>query len=206
MSIQFTYNQEQAVKAGNSNFISETGAYKCTILEAKYTKSTSGALALEFSVETDDEMKGNYISVFYQAKNGETLQGGHNMIQAIMGCTRVKQLSRVLKDGKDIAPELTGKKVGLFLQKRLYTKGDGSDGYQFQIVCPFGYETGKTLAEYIENRPAERIDYLIAHTADKDDRNRQAPQPQQNPYQAQNEFYGQPSSANSGNFDDSIPF
>ncbi|SUB76463.1 Uncharacterised protein [Phocoenobacter uteri] len=123
-----------------------------------------------------------------------------------MGCTRVKQLSRVLKDGKDIAPELTGKKVGLFLQKRLYTKGDGSDGYQFQIVCPFGYETGKTLAEYIENRPAERIDYLIAHTADKDDRNRQAPQPQQNPYQAQNEFYGQPSSANSGNFDDSIPF
>jgi hypothetical protein len=30
-------------------------------------------------------------------------------------------------------PALVGKKVGLFLQKVLYTKGDGTDGYKFEV-------------------------------------------------------------------------
>ncbi|WKS98518.1 hypothetical protein NYR30_06905 [Gallibacterium salpingitidis] len=194
----FTYNQEQALKAGNSQFISETGAYLCKIISAEYTQAQSGALSLELSVETQEGLKGNYLSIYYQGKDGQPLQGGHNMIQAIMGCTGVQALSKQLIAGKYIAPELTNKYIGLMLQKVLRLKQDGSDTYNFQILCPFIIKTRKTLSEHIENKPAERIDWLVAHTKDRDERTKQ--QPQSIP--AQNQSSGQPTT----DFDDDMPF
>ncbi|ATF73933.1 hypothetical protein [Pasteurella multocida] len=200
MAITFTYNQEQALKAGQSNFITETGAYVVKILQAKYTRSTNGAEALEFSVETEDGLKGDYISIFYKSKNGDSLQNGVNLIQAIMGCTNTQQLSVSRSNDCDIAPELTGKKVGLFLQKELYTKNNGQDGYRLQIVCPFGAQTRKTLSEHLENKAPERIQWLVEHYKDKDSRNTQ-----QQAVSAQNQLYSAPQQTN--NFEeDNIPF
>lgn len=203
MAITFTYNQEQAVKGGQPNFITETGAYVVKILQAKYVRTQTGAEALELSVETDDGLKGDYISVFYKAKNGETIQSGVNMIQAIMGCTNIKELSIARASDCDIAPELTNKKVGLFLQKELYTKNNGQDGYRFQIVCPFSALSRKTLAEHLENKAPERINWLSEHTKDKDSRTAKSQ------YTAQNEVYSSPSDPlppPSNGFDDDIPF
>lgn len=207
----FTYNQEQAVKAGNSAFISETGAYNCKIISAEYVQSQGGALSLEFSVETQEGLKGNYLSVYYQGKDGKPLQGGQNMIQAIMGCTGVQVLTQQFKDGRAYAPELSGKYVGLMLQKVLRTKQNGSDTYGFSILCPYFIKTKKTLSEHIENKPAERIQWLVEHTKDKDERDKQ--QNQQQGYQAQHQFYGQqatppnsPQQPPVDNFDDDIPF
>lgn len=176
MTIQFSYNQDYATKAGNSMFINETGAYVGKITTAKYTAAQSGALALEFSLETDEGMRCDYISVFYQGKQGEELQGGRNMIHAIMGCANVKQLTMVKHNNDQVAPELIGKRIGFMLQKVLYTKNNGQDGYRFQLLCPFSADSRKTLAEHIENKPAERIDYLVQHTQDKDDRVKQPSQ------------------------------
>lgn len=113
----FTYNQEQAIKAGNSSFIAETGAYICRIISAEYVQSQSGALSLELTVETKEGLRGNYLSIYYQGKDGSPLQSGHNMIQAIMGVTRVAELTRQFKDNKAYAPQLEGKYLGLMLQK-----------------------------------------------------------------------------------------
>lgn len=204
----FTYNQEQAIKAGNSSFIAETGAYICRIISAEYVQSQSGALSLELTVETKEGLRGNYLSIYYQGKDGSPLQSGHNMIQAIMGVTRVAELTRQFKDNKAYAPQLEGKYIGLMLQKVLRTKQDGSDTYGFQILCPFFHNTQKTLAEHLENKPAERIKWLIEHIKDKDDRKKQD---QQQNYQAHQQLYGQSTSSSyppplADNLDDEIPF
>lgn len=208
----FIYNQEQAIKAGAEQFLSETGAYICNILSAEYFQSQSGALSLVFSIETEEGLKGNYISVYYQGKEGQELQSGHNMIQAIMGCTNVKSLTQSFTNGKAYAPELANKKVGLFLQKVLRTKNDGSDTYSFQIICPFNPNSRKTLLEQIENKPAERIDWLVANYKDKDERTKNQVQANTPPYQHQPNPYAQAKNGNytpppqNGDFDDVIPF
>lgn len=216
----FTYNQDQAVKAGQANFISETGAYVGKITLAKWITSQGGAKSLQLSFEDDDGLKSDYLSIWYLGKDGKTL-AGNNMIQAIMGCTGVKTLTSVPYNDNLIAPELTDKRIGLMLQKVLSLKQDGSETHSFSIMCPFSPNSRKTLAEHLANKPAERIDWLVAHTKDKDER---AKRIQQQSYAAQNQFYGQPQEQSQGwdgysdqerqainqsqpaSFDDEIPF
>lgn len=203
----FTYNEEQAMKAGNAQFINETGAYLCKIITAEYVQSQSGALSLELSIETQEGLKGNYLSIYYQGKDGQVLQNGHNMIQAIMGCTGVQAISQSFNNGKTFAPELTGKYIGLMLQKVLRLKQDGSETYSFQILCPFIAKSRKTLLEHKENKPAERIDWLVTHTKDRDERAKQQTQTSHtNSYaQAKN---GNPTPPPADDFDDEsdLPF
>lgn len=220
----FTYNQDQAVKAGQANYIAETGAYIGKIILAKWVTSQGGAKALELSFEDENGLKSDYLSIWYTKKDGEPLQSGNNMIQAIMGCTGVKNLTSSPYNDSLVAPELTDKRIGLMLQKVLRLKQDGSETHGFQILCPFSANSRKTLAEHVANKPAERIDWLIAHTKDKDER---AKQNTQQGYAAQSQFYGstQPNQGWDGytdhertsgnqpsqpqtvdNFDDDIPF
>jgi hypothetical protein len=67
-------------------------------------------------------------------------------------------------------PALVGKKVGLFLQKVLYTKGDGTDGYKFEVRHIFQPGSRRTYAEYSENEAATAIAALEKSMKDKDDR------------------------------------
>lgn len=219
----FTYDHNAALKAGQYSFINETGAYVGKITTAKWTQSQGGAKALELSFEDENGAKADYLSIYYTNKQGEPLNYGQNMIQAIMGCTGVKQLTQSAYNGNPIAPELTDKRIGLMLQKVLRLKQDGSETHSFQILCPFSANSRKTLAEHAENKPAERIDWLVANTKDKDERAKS--NNQQNGYAAQQQYYastqpqGQwdgyadherqsmsqpPQPAN--NFDDDIPF
>lgn len=64
------------------------------------------------------------------------------------------------------------------------------------------------MAEHLENKPAERIKWLIEHIKDKDDRRKQD---QQQNYQAHQQLYGQSTSSSyppplADNLDDEIPF
>lgn len=206
MATMFTYNEEQAVKGGQSNFISETGAYIGKITAAKYTKSQGGAQAIEFSIETDDGQQGNYLSIYYKGKDNNELPSGVNMIQAIMGVTGVKELTVQRQGNDDIAPELANKRVGLFLQKELITKNDGSESYRLQIICPFSPVSQKTLAEHLSNEEPKRIQWLLNHTQDKDSRTKNPPRQEQ--YQAQHQYYQStaPAPQNNVGFDDDIPF
>lgn len=73
-------------------------------------------------------------------------------------------------------PALVGKKVGLFLQKVLYTKGDGTDGYKFEVRHVFQPGSRRTYAEYSENEAATAIAALEKSMKDKDDRVQGNPQ------------------------------
>lgn len=170
-NIMFDYNHEAALTAGQGGFIGESGAYVVTITEAKYITAQSGADSLELSVETDDGRKANFLSIWCKKKDGTPNAFGVNMVHAVMGCAGVKQLTSHMKDVNTyIAPELTGKKIGLVLQKILRSKRDGSDTYGFEIKIPFIAATRQTLQEKAEAKPATAIDRIALTLKDKDER------------------------------------
>ena len=185
----FSYNKEAALTAGQGGFINESGAYIITIAEAALTTSQSGARFVEFSGESDDGRKVQYLSVCTSKKDGTDNTFGVNMIHAIMGCAGVGQLTMQMKAaGQYIAPEFSGKRVGLVLQKVLKSKNDGSDTYGLDIRMPFLANTHQTLLEQSEGKNAEAVNKMISGLKDKDERKKGAYSAQQN--------YDQPGYAN----------
>lgn len=227
--MSFAWNPEgaeMAKKAGAASGISETGAYEGTITSAIYTfgKDGSQSQALELSFDSNGA-KANYLRINFVGKDGQPTFG-MGLIYALMWVVQVKNLQPVQVQGEQgtewTCPNIIGKKAGLFLQKTLYTKNDGADGYRFEIRNVFQPGTRRTYAEHSENAPAEAIAALEASMKDRDERLK-TPQHsgprgnvQGNPYAAQN---GVPQSrlqqaanqhtaaaGQTPEFDDDIPF
>lgn len=175
-AIVMTYNQELAAKAGGGEYLQQGGAYEVEITEAKYVTAGTGSSGLQFSVKTSDGLKGNYINVYYAKKPasqgvaGETITGGASILQAMMGVLRVERMTAVKEGDGWICPEFTGKKIGLFLQKKLTTKLDGSDSYGFEIKVPFNPVDKRTLREIASNTPAQTVARMAANYKDDDQR------------------------------------
>ncbi|WP_210500900.1 hypothetical protein [Pantoea ananatis] len=176
----FTFDPESAKTAGPSG-ASEGGAYAGTIKSAIFTQARdaeSKSESMEFSLDADVGSI-NFLRVSYVGRDGNPLRSGNAMIQAIMGLTKTKALhaTEVRNEKNEVeyhCKELEGKPIGFVLQKVLYTKQDGKDGYRFEIRQAFGPQTRKTYKEATENLPAEVVDKLVASLTDKDER-----QPQQ---------------------------
>ncbi|MCA6941369.1 hypothetical protein LF927_09245 [Pectobacterium polaris] len=225
--MSFTWNTEaaeMAKKAGASGGISETGAYEGVITSAIYTFGRDGSKsqALELSFDSNGS-KANYLRINFIGKDGgQTF--GMGLVSALLWVAQVKQaqpLQVTTPEGFEWhCPALEGKKVGLFLQKVLYTKQDSSDGYKFEVRHVFQPGTRRTYAEYAENAPAEVIANLETSVKDKDERahdNRQSPPPhggsRSNPYTQDpqnsipNSRLQQAAAQNQVvDFDDDIPF
>ncbi|WP_336766774.1 hypothetical protein [Pantoea ananatis] len=169
----FTFDPESA-KASGPGGASETGAYTGTIRSAVFTSGRdSQSQSMEFSLDSDVGSI-NYLRVSYIGRDGNPLKGGTAMINAIMGLTQTKQLFSTEVQGEN-GPEyhckdLEGKPIGFVLQKVLYTKTDGGDGYKFEIRQAFGTKTRKTYKEAMENLPAEAIEKLLSVLTDRDER------------------------------------
>lgn len=173
-NVIFQYNQEMASQAGQGGFINETGAYIFDISEAKWVVSSNkGTFGLELSVESDAGLKANYLSIWYAKSDNSPISMGQNMVQAIMGCAGVMQLSQAQKNDYYIAPELTGKKLGLVLQKILKSKQDGSDTHSFDIKMPFFAQGQQTIQERNTGAQAESVASMLAWLKDKDERTQQ---------------------------------
>lgn len=171
----FTYNQQSGESAGAAAYINETGKYVGALLQAEYVvssaKSTKG---IEFSFQAEDGAKANYLTAWYEKATGEQIKMGIDMINAIMGCTKTSNLTMASTSAGgnaiNIAPELSGKPIGLVLQKTLKTKQDGSDTYSFEIRIPFIAQTGKTLKEQVSGQDAQMVDRMMSTLKDKDER------------------------------------
>lgn len=175
-NVIFTYNEESALTAGQGGFINETGAHVITITEAALKQSEKGARFIEFSGESDDGRKVQYLNVCTQKIDGTENKMGANIIHAMMGCVGIKQLTQQMQSASNfVAPEFHGKKVGLVLQKVLTTKrSTGQDSYQMEIRMPFIAATGQTLKEKSEGKPPETVVNMSSSLKDKDNRNKQA--------------------------------
>lgn len=174
MQPMFTFDDESARTAGAGG-ASETGAYAGNISAAIFTTGRdSQSEAMEFSIDSDVG-KINYLRINYKGREGQPLKHGAALINAIMGLTKVKQLNAVEMTNGDgeielHCKELEGKPIGFVLQKILYTKNDGGDGYKFDVKQVFGANTRKTYKEAIDNTPAEAVTKLLAVLKDKDER------------------------------------
>lgn len=172
----FTFDPDSAKAAGPAG-ASEGGAYPGIIRSAIFTSArdaSSQSQSMEFALDADVGTI-NYLRVSYVGRDGNPLRGGTAMINAIMGLTKVKALhaTEVQNEQGEIelhCRELEGKPIGFVLQKVLYTKNDGGDGYRFEIRQAFGTNTRKTYKEAVDNLPAEVVDKLVASLTDKDER------------------------------------
>ncbi|UBX28515.1 DUF669 domain-containing protein [Arsenophonus apicola] len=169
-NIIFTYSEESALLTYQGGFINESGAYVITIAEAKLSKSDKGAEFIEFSGESEDGRKVNYLSICCKKNDGTVNPFGQNMVNAMMGCIGIQRVTSVAHNNNLVAPEFHGKKVGLVLQKVLRTKKNGDESYSFDIRMPFVANTGQTLLEKVENKPAQAVKNLLRTLKDRDER------------------------------------
>jgi len=171
-----SYNQDSAAKAGGGEFLSQGGAYVVEITEAKYVTAKTKSSGIEFSVKTEDGLKANYINVYYakepatQGGVGEPITGGQSILNAMMGVLRIDRMTAIRSGDAWVCPEFTGKKIGLFLQKKLTSKSTGEDSYGFEIAVPYNPIDQKTMREIIDGKPAQTIARMTASYKDKDER------------------------------------
>ena len=171
------YDQESGIKSGGGDFLSEGGAHICEIVSAIYTQASTGSHGIEFEVKTSAGLKGRYLKSYYAKKDNTPVAGGKSLMDAMMGILGLQSLSFVAgtHEGANVnrVPEFEGKSIGLFLQKKLYSKTNGGDGYSFEIKVPFNAADGKTLRETLSNSQAQTIERLSSSYADKDERTAQ---------------------------------
>ena len=176
MSTFMQFNQQEAEKSGGSDSLQEGGAYICKIESAIYTcSSNKGTHGIEFSVVTKDGAKARYMTAYYAKADNTPISGGQSLLNALMGFTGAQSLTFVeRKEGNELVscvPEFEGKVVGLFLEKILYTKSSGGDGYKFNIRCPFDPKTMQTFKEKSKSTEAVTIKRMTESYSDKDERN-----------------------------------
>jgi len=157
----FTFNPEQAKKAGAGQYVSVGGVYTGKITTAEYKRTNDGAVFVDFSFENDDGQKCNFVSVFVKNKDGsESLQVAS--MYALMGLLKLKDLKEVKKvvDGKDVYhyPAIEGQKITYAVYRDEYYKKDNTIGYSFKLINFFDSVSKQSYKELAENSPA------IAHT------------------------------------------
>ena len=170
-NVIFQYDQESALTSGASNYITEGGPYAGAIAEAKYVFGKNGkqSAGLEFTLSTDSG-EAKYLSVWYQKADGTVNQYGYSLVQSMMGLCKLNTLTQQAKGDYSIAPEFTGKQIGLLLQKILTSKQDGSDSYKMEIKLAFLPQTRQTLKEALGREPAVVVDQWAASLTVKDER------------------------------------
>ena len=169
-NVMFQFSQEAAMASRESFGITESGAYVGK-LSAKYVQGSNGSKSagIEFSLECD-QGKLNYLTAWYQKKDGTCNTTGYNLVNAMMGLLKLQTLTSKQVGEEWVCPEFEGKQLGLVVQKELFTKNDGSEGYKFEIVMPFSAQSRKTLKEAIANAPATAVDKMIPLLKTKDNR------------------------------------
>jgi hypothetical protein len=193
---EFTYNEELATQIGGGSYVTKSGGYDFKVTRAEFATGQNGnSKALELDLETRDGLKCNYLSINYVKNDGNANEFGQKMINAIMGCALVQNLTN--QNGN--CPELFGKYFKGIVQRIDYTKQSGpnagQDGYKFEFKLPANIQSGKTVKEAKDESEAKSFASYADSIEDKDERT-----VNQGGFQNQT-----PNQGNSHNFDNSKP-
>lgn len=191
MTIEFTYNEEQAAKADDiANRIDTSGAYVGVLTRAEATESQGGTQGLV--LELDAGSAGKCEFTLWTRKEDGSSAFGMAFVQSIMMMMGLRGLrsvagrvsrwdndtnQRVEVDG-EVFPDLLGKRIGLVLQKELTSKKSGGDSYRMNLYGVFHHESRLTASEMKERKtmPA-KLDKLLKSLKDKDSRKPSAAEP-----------------------------
>ena len=139
-------NQELALKADGSAYLSQGGVFSATITKAKIFSLPSGVKGIEFAFETTGG-KCDFVKIMTKNKDG----GDNFNVAKIHALGTLLQISElIVKDGA--IPQFVGKEIGVALQREDYKKQDGSLGYQFNLLHFFDSKTLQTARERAENQ------------------------------------------------------
>lgn len=175
--MSLTFDSNEARKADrSSSIIRETGRYIGTITRAEKLVSRNKVHGVGLSFKTDDGATASYLDVYTMKADGEKLWG-HSLIQALMGCLKLKsadegQIKFEKWDGevREMVPTtatgypaLMGKRIGFVLQRELGTNpNNGADTDKVILVRVFNAENGMTSTEMADGKTkAEAIDQFL---------------------------------------------
>lgn len=174
----YTLNTDHARQADSGGLrISETGAYVGKFNRAEAIKSKKDTDGIEFSFETDDGLKTDYLTLWTHNANGDEIFG-LKTLNAIMTCVKVRNISprrgqvekydleskKNIQAVATIYPDLMNKQVGVILQKEEYAPGK----FKFNIVGAFDPITKFTASEILDKKIApERLSKILPTIKDK---------------------------------------
>ncbi|MCE2918225.1 MAG: hypothetical protein LW768_22125 [Rubrivivax sp.] len=170
----YDLNTNNARAAGMSTRITEKGAYIGKFTRAQAITAKSGAEGIEFSFESDDGQRADYLSIWTTNRDGKELYG-RKVLDAIMTCMKARSISAEptpfkRNDGQtEMVPQfraLLGR-VGVFLVSEQYEKDDGSVASKMALVLPFEADTKRTAAEVLDKASAGSFDRILASLRDK---------------------------------------
>jgi len=185
-TVSYEFDEESAGKADNFvGRIDKSDAYIGQFVSVNAMKAKSGTHGIHFEFKTEgDGFAG--LDIYTKKEDGSVVNMGMNLlnaIQAVLGLRGLK--SRLGKfegfvEGKrqeiegEIFPDLMNRDIGVVLQKELYTKNDGSDGYRINLVGVF-HPTSRLTASEIKERVTkpEKLAKLMSNLKTKDSRVKQ---------------------------------
>jgi hypothetical protein len=190
--MNYEYDEDAAGHAEDfANRVDENGAYIGQFKRAEaIVSSNTGTKGVRFEFEAPGG--GSAAFSIYTEKSDGTRIFGFNIVQAAMSILGLRSLKAVpgkvqeFVDGKlaevdgEVYPDLLGKNIGVVLQKELYTKGDGKDGWRMNLQTVF-HPTSKLTASEIKEKKAkpEKLDRILRSLKTKDSRQKREAEPAQ---------------------------
>jgi hypothetical protein len=208
----YQYN-DQHVAQLDAGQIDQSGGYVASINWARAVQSKKGGWGVEIQATTDDgRTMRNPVTLWTLKADGSRIFG-HDILDSLLICAGMKAGAamkpgrvtaktwdpverRLIDEDADGYPALTGKRVGLIVQREAYTKQDGSTGYRLNLVGAYHPDDQRSAGEIIGGKPAEATARKLAGLRDKDSTGA-APMPA---------APGQTAPAKASDFDDDIPF
>lgn len=211
MNYQLNTEAAKAADAMNSR-IEDTGKYIGVFTRAEAVKSKKNTIGIDMSFKSDDGQTADYLSVWTHNSEGKEIYG-FKQLMAIMTCLRLKSLTKTnaviekydtelkqrVKVSADVYMELTGKPIGLLLQREAYMKDNGTEGFKLNLVGFFDAETELTASEILGKKTQpELLAKMVAQLKDKPLSGKQ----QEHHKAASNDYSDDPF----GNMPDDFPF
>ena len=209
MSRAYTLDTKAAAAADNTiSRIDASGKYVGTLTRAEAVVSRQQTEGVEFSFKSDDGQQADFLTLWTYNVKDEALPS-LKALNAVMTICRAKTITPTdgqvekwdaashsrQKVAATIFPELTGKRIGLLLQREEYAKSDGSVGAKMNIFGVFDPDTELTASEILAKKTQpEVLARMVAALKDKP-LNGSKPQPA-----------AQPVGGSPDLDDDSIPF
>jgi len=177
----YKLNPELAREGDNqgSQRITENGGYPGVFTKAKHLVAGTGAVGIEFGFEAVDGSTA-YFQLYTKNKDGDAIFG-EKQLMALMTCLKIKSMApqqamieeydfnskQVQKVKATVYPELMNKPIGIVFQKEHYIKNNGDNGERMLFFAAFDTQTKQTANEILDQKPAERLEKLLANLKDK---------------------------------------
>jgi single-strand DNA-binding protein len=193
MSTNYEFDPESGAKADDvASRIDTSAAYIGQFKLAHAMKSSKGTEGIHFEFTSPGGGSASF-DIWTKKEDGTTVWG-MNQLNAMMSILGLRGLRAVegefeaydADSGKrvptkgEVFPELCNKDIGLVLQKELYTKNDGKEGYRMNLFGIFHPVSRLTASELKDRKSApEKIEKMLRGLKTKDSRRAVAAEPAQ---------------------------